>query len=148
VGLRVATIDLGGWDMHTAIGKVDNGDMKNALGDLASALAAFAADVGPAMADTTVVTMSEFGRRVQENNNAGADHGHGGVMLLMGGGLVGGQVHGKWPGLAPNALDHGDLAGANDYRDVLGELLVRRMGIGSVTDIFPGHQYDRIGVFA
>jgi uncharacterized protein (DUF1501 family) len=148
VGMRVATIDLGGWDMHTAIGKVDNGEMKNQLGALAAALAAFAADLGPAMADTTVVTMSEFGRRVQENSNAGADHGHGGVMLLMGGGLVGGQVHGKWPGLAAGALDHGDLAGSNDYRDVLGELLVRRMGVGSVGDIFPGHQYNQIGVVA
>ena len=147
VGMRVATIDLGGWDMHTAIGKVDNGEMKNQLGELATALAAFAADLGPSMADTTVVTMSEFGRRVQENSNAGADHGHGGVMLLMGGGVVGGQVHGKWPGLSAGALDHGDLAGPNDYRDVLGELLVRRMGIGSVADIFPGHQYNRIGVF-
>jgi uncharacterized protein (DUF1501 family) len=148
VGLRVATINLGGWDMHTAIGKVDNGEMKNQLGDLATTLAAFAADVGPAMSDVTLVTMSEFGRRVQENSNAGADHGHGGVMLLMGGGLVGGQVHGKWPGLSAGALDHGDLAGANDYRDVLGELLVRRMGVGSVSDIFPGHQYNRIGVFS
>jgi uncharacterized protein (DUF1501 family) len=134
--------------MHTAIGKVDNGEMKNQLGELATTLAAFAADVGPAMADTTLVTMSEFGRRVQENSNAGADHGHGGVMLLIGGGLVGGQVHGKWPGLSAGALDHGDLAGPNDYRDVLGELLVRRMGVGSVSDIFPGHQYNRIGVFA
>jgi uncharacterized protein (DUF1501 family) len=148
VGLRVAAIDLGGWDMHTAIGKVDNGEMKNQLGALATTLAAFATDLGPALADTTLVTMSEFGRRVQENSNAGADHGHGGVMLLLGGGLNGGQVHGKWPGLSAGALDHGDLAGPNDYRDVLGELLTRRMGAGSVADIFPGHQYTRIGVFS
>src|SRR5439155_25220291 len=83
VGLRVAAIDLGGWDMHTGIGRVDGGDMRNQLGDLAAALAAFAADLGPALNDVTLVTMSEFGRRVAENGNAGTDHGHGGVMLLL-----------------------------------------------------------------
>src|SRR6185437_6101318 len=79
VGLRVATIDLGGWDMHTGLG---------------NALAAFATDLGPSLGDVTLVTMTEFGRRVQENGNAGLDHGRGGLMLLLGGGLVGGQVHG------------------------------------------------------
>jgi uncharacterized protein (DUF1501 family) len=83
---------------------------------------------------------------VQENGNAGTDHGHGTVMLLLGGGLKGGQVHGAWPGLAPSALDQGDLAGANDYRDVLGELLNVRLGVGDVAKIFPGHPYKRLGV--
>jgi uncharacterized protein (DUF1501 family) len=147
VGLRVAAIDLGGWDMHTRIGKVDNGEMKNHLTELAAALAAFAADLGPQLTDVTLVTMSEFGRRVQENGNAGADHGHGGLMLLLGGGLNGGTVHGAWPGLAPAALDHGDVAGANDYRDVLSELLSARLGVTSPAAIFPGHQYKRLGVF-
>jgi uncharacterized protein (DUF1501 family) len=134
--------------MHTGLGRVDNGEMKNHLTELAAAVTAFVADLGPALTDTTLVTMTEFGRRVQENSNAGTDHGHGGLMLLFGGGLVGGKVHGKWPGLAPAALDHGDVAGANDYRDVLGELLTRRFGVGSVADIFPGHAYNRIGVFS
>lgn len=147
VGLRVAAIDLGGWDMHTGLGTVDGGDMRNSLGSLAESLAAFAADLGPALAETTVVTMSEFGRRVAENGNAGTDHGHGGLMLLMGGGLVGGKVHGKWPGLSEGALDHGDVARANDYRDVLGELLAQRLGVGDLTKIFPGHSYQRLGVF-
>src|SRR5206468_2510953 len=146
VGLRVAAIDLGGWDMHTDIGRVDGGDLRNQVGDLASALAAFATDLGPALDDVTLVTMSEFGRRVAENGNAGADHGHGGVMLLLGGGLAGRRVHGQWPGLAPAALDQGDLAGANDYRDVLAELLVARLGVGDPAAIFPGHRYTRLGV--
>jgi uncharacterized protein (DUF1501 family) len=146
VGLRVAALDLGGWDMHTDIGKVDNGGMTNHLKDLAEPLAAFAADLGPLLADVTLVTMSEFGRRVAENGNAGTDHGHGGVMLVMGGGLNGGAVHGAWPSLAPSALDQGDLAGANDYRDVLAEVLAVRFGVGNVADIFPGHPYKRLGV--
>jgi uncharacterized protein (DUF1501 family) len=147
VGLRVAAIDVGGWDMHTGLGRVDGGEMLRLLGELASALGAFAADLGPALADITLVTMTEFGRRVEENGNAGTDHGHGGVMLLLGGGLVGGRVHGRWPGLAEPALDHGDLAGANDYRDVLGEVVAARLGVGDLAKIFPGHSYRRLGVF-
>ena len=100
IGLRVVTIDLGGWDMHTNIGNVTAGRCATSLTELSDALAAFATDLGPSLADVNVVTMSEFGRRARENGNAGADHGHGGVMLLLGGGLVGGKVHGGgrgWP---------------------------------------------------
>ncbi len=147
VGLRVAAIDVGGWDMHTGLGNVDNGEMRNNLGDLANALGAFTADLGAALADTTLVTMSEFGRRLEENGNQGTDHGHGGVLLLLGGGLVGGKVHGRWPGLAESQLDHGDVAGANDYRDVLSELLIARLGVADVAKIFPGYTYQRLGVF-
>jgi uncharacterized protein (DUF1501 family) len=146
VGLRVATIDVGGWDMHTNLGRVDGGEMRNSLTSLGNSLAAFATDLDAQLDDVTVVTMTEFGRRVAENGNAGTDHGHGGLMLLLGGGLVGGQVHGKWPGLAPDALDNGDLAGANDYRDVLGEILQRGFNVGDVKKIFPDHEYTRIGV--
>ncbi len=146
VGLRVATIDLGGWDMHTNLGTVDGGEMRNSLGALASALGAFATDLGPQLDDVTLVTMTEFGRRVAQNGNAGTDHGHGGLMLLLGGGLVGGQVHGKWPGIAPDNLDNGDIAGANDYRDVLGEVLQRGFNVGDVKKVFPDHEYARIGV--
>ncbi len=67
-------------------------------------------------------------------------------MLLLGGGLTGGKVHGRWPGLAPSALDNGDLAGANDYRDVLAEVLNRGFGVGDVKKVFPDHTYKRIGV--
>ncbi len=146
VGLRVAVLDVGGWDMHTNLGNVDAGAMKDNLTGLSTALAAFIKDLGAAYADTNVVTMTEFGRRVEQNGNAGVDHGHGGVMLLLGGGLKGGQVHGKWPGLAPAALDHGDVAGANDYRDVLGDLLSKRFGVTNLAPVFPGYTYKPMGV--
>jgi uncharacterized protein (DUF1501 family) len=146
VGLRLATIDLGGWDMHTGLGNVNGGDMRNSLNGLANALSAFATDLGPDLDNVTLVTMTEFGRRVNENGNAGTDHGHGSLMMLLGGGLNGGAVHGKWPGLAPGALDNGDLAGANDYRDVLGEVLDRGFGVADVKKVFPDHEYNRIGV--
>ncbi|WP_329104046.1 DUF1501 domain-containing protein [Micromonospora sp. NBC_01699] len=147
VGLRVAAVDIGGWDMHTNIGGSDGGDMRNRLGELAGALGAFATDLGPALDDVSVVTMSEFGRRVEANGSSGTDHGHGGLMLMLGGGMNGGKVHGRWPGLAASALDQGDLAGANDYRDVLTELLRSRMGVADPKAIFPGLKPQKIGVF-
>lgn len=146
VGLRVATIDVGGWDIHTYAGTVDSGDMTAHLTELAAALAAFATDVGTRLADVTVVTMSEFGRRVAQNGSGGTDHGHGNAMFLLGGRVAGGQIHGTWPGLAPAALIDGDLAGPNDYRDVLGEVTQHQLGLGSLTAVFPGHSFAPIGV--
>ncbi len=94
----------------------------------------------------TLVTLSEFRRRVYENGSGGTDHGHGNAVLLLGGGVVGGQVHGTWPGLAPDALVDGDLAGTTDYRLVLAEVLAKRCGAGSMSTIFPGLSGSPLGV--
>jgi uncharacterized protein (DUF1501 family) len=138
VGLEVASIDYGDWDMHAGMGSVDEGWMTDHLAELATALAAFATDLGAGMSDVTIVTLTEFGRRVEENGSGGTDHGYGQVVFLLGGGVHGGQVHGTWPGLAPSALVDGDLAATTDYRSILAEILEKRCGAGSVTDVFPG----------
>jgi uncharacterized protein (DUF1501 family) len=145
VGLRVATVDFGDWDMHVGLGRVDGGWMARQLTELGQALAAFAADLGPDLGRVTLVTLSEFGRRVGENASGGLDHGHGNLMLLMGGGVNGGRMHGGWPGLAPGALLDGDLAATNDYRTVLAEVLERRCGV-SGTQVFPKLGSARLGV--
>ena len=98
------------------------------------------------MAGVTVVTMSEFGRRAHENGSGGTDHGHGNVMFLMGGGVNGGQVHTRWPGLAPAALDDGDLAITTDYRDVLAEVVTRRLLNPALDQVFPGYTPGAVGV--
>ena len=148
VGLRVATIDFGGWDHHVNMGKVDNGQTQDMLGQLAEGLGAFATDLGPKLDSTTVVVMTEFGRRVEQNASWGTDHGHGATVMVMGGGVKGGTIHGNWPGIAPEALDQGDVAGANDYRNVLGELVTSRLGVTDLSTIFPGHQVQPIGFMA
>src|SRR4051794_21073696 len=102
--------------------------MADLVSRLGKGLAAFAQDLGPLLATTTIVTMSEFGRRVTQNGSGGLDHGHGSAMLVLGGGIRGGRVYGRWPGLGPKQLDDGDLAVTTDYRDVLGELVHRRLG--------------------
>jgi uncharacterized protein (DUF1501 family) len=148
-GVRVACIDVGGWDTHTGMGTVDSGDMKQHLGDLASALAAFTADLGSDLLDdTTVVTMSEFGRRVEENASGGTDHGHGGAVLVVGGGVRAG-VHGTWKGLA-HRTTLGDVPGWNDYRDVLTEVVSKRLSLsaGKLKTVFPGWRPSAVGVMA
>jgi uncharacterized protein (DUF1501 family) len=70
-----------------------------------------------------LVAMTEFGRRLPTNKSNGTDHGHGGVMLVSAPKIVGGTVHGRWPGLKSASLDNGvDLAVTTDIRNVLGEL--------------------------
>jgi uncharacterized protein (DUF1501 family) len=139
VGLMAAGVDFGDWDMHEGLGTPVAGQrMYEHLSELARALAAFATDLGPALDRVTLVTVSEFGRRVQENGSRGADHGHGNAMLLLGGGVRGGQVYGRWPGLAPERLVAGDLAATTDYRAVLGEILRNRCGVADLGTVFPG----------
>ena len=135
VGVEVAFADIGGWDHHAN----ENGQLTNQLRQFGSSLAAFAQDLGDRMADVVLVTMSEFGRTAAENGNAGTDHGHGNVMMVMGGGVRGGQLYGDWPGLEPEQLyERRDLAVTTDFRDVLGELVSGHLG-QKVDQVFPGH---------
>lgn len=144
-GLRVATVDVGGWDIHTGAGTAEAGDMTDHLDGLGRALAAFGTDLGDGLDDVTVVAMSEFGRRVAQNGSGGTDHGRGNAMLVLGGPVVGG-VHGAWPGLGPAELADGDLAVTTDYRDVLYELARSQLGVGSVDAVFPGLAHTPLGV--
>lgn len=146
VGLEVATVDLGGWDTHEYQGTLDGG-FNGLLLLLAQGLAAFYADLQAQMGNVTVVTMSEFGRRVAENGSAGTDHGHGNVMFLLGGGVNGGQVFARWPTLAPEALDDGDLAITTDYRSVLAEVVQKRLLNTAVSEVFPNFSPEDLGLF-
>ncbi|HVQ54516.1 MAG TPA: DUF1501 domain-containing protein, partial [Thermoanaerobaculia bacterium] len=83
---------------------------------------------------------SEFGRTVKENGNRGTDHGHANCMLLLGGGVRGGKVYGRWPGLdASHLFENRDLAVTTDFRDVFAEVLSDRMGVADLAPVFPGY---------
>ena len=149
-GLVTAAVDCGDWDMHEGLGTAVKGQrMHDNLTGLAQALAAFATDLGPAgMASVTLMTVSEFGRRVAENSSHGCDHGHGNAMLLLGGGVRGGKVYSEWPGLAPADLLAGDLRATTDYRSVIGEVLQKRCGAGALDEVFPGVRPTSFGLAA
>lgn len=139
-GLRVATVDYGGWDTHEYETEGNGGYIAELLGNLASGLSNFYLDLDSGYTDRlSVVVISEFGRRLVQNEDYGTDHGHGSVMFALGGGVNGGQVYGTWPGLHNDQLyDHADLAITTDYRQVLSEMLTRRLGNSDIASVFPG----------
>ena len=140
VGLEVAFTELGNWDHHVNEGSV-TGQIATRLGEFSRGLAALAADLDDRMADTVIVTMSEFGRAAAENGNGGTDHGHGNAMMVIGGNVRGG-VHGRWPGLGEGQRFEGrDLAVTTDFRDVFTDIVAGHMGVSrdGVSRIFPNY---------
>jgi uncharacterized protein (DUF1501 family) len=141
VGVEAVQIDVGGWDTHNAQGPLTGG-MSTTMRTLADALAAFHADMVGAsrLGRLTVVVMSEFGRRVLENGSQGTDHGHGNVMFVLGGSATGGRVLTQWPGLSAGQLyQNQDLQVTIDYRDILSEIVSRRLGNTQLDVVFPGY---------
>jgi uncharacterized protein (DUF1501 family) len=153
VGLEAASIDLPGWDSHFA----QQGQVEGLAGRLAEGLAAFRKDLGTRMATTTVVVMTEFGRTVEENSAFGTDHGRGSAMFVLGGGVLGGRIHGEWRGLAPEGLErrgvlegYGDLPVLNNYRNVLAPVLARQgagFGAAEMASVFPAFEVKPMGIF-
>jgi uncharacterized protein (DUF1501 family) len=140
--IQVAFIDFGGWDTHVREG-AEQGQLANHLKPLANGLADLARGLGPVYSNTTIVVMSEFGRTAKENGNGGTDHGHGNALWLMGGGISGGKVYGRFGGLADNQLNEArDLPTSTDFRAVLSEVLGDRLGLSKkqLAVIFPGFQ--------
>jgi uncharacterized protein (DUF1501 family) len=134
-GVEAAFAEIGGWDHHGN----ENQQLSNLLRQFSSALAAFSQDLGDRMEDIVLVTMSEFGRTAEENGNAGTDHGHGSLMMVLGGPVQGGKVYGQWPGLEKEQLFEGrDLAVTTDFRTVLGELIQGHLGQKDLGPVFPG----------
>jgi len=137
--VELAFVDIGGWDHHTAEGS-STGQLANLLRQLGGSMAAFHRDLGDRMNDVVVMTMTEFGRTVRENGNRGTDHGHGGVSFVMGGSVNGGHVHGRFPKLSEEALFEGrDLPVTTDFRDLVGEVLVRHLDVSDLKKVFPNH---------
>lgn len=150
-GLKVAAVDFGGWDTHEYETDGNGGYIADLLNQLASGLANFYLDLDSGYTDRlSVVVISEFGRRLVQNESQGTDHGHGSVMLALGGNVNGGQVYGAWPGLHNDQLyDHADLAITTDYRQILSELLSTRLGNSNIEAVFPGFSgnYNPLGLF-
>jgi uncharacterized protein (DUF1501 family) len=137
LGLEVAYLDIGGWDTHSNQGGVE-GELPNLLNKLSASLSAFYTDMGDLAKKLTIVTMSEFGRRARQNGSNGTDHGHGNCMFVIGGGIKGGKVYGKWPSLSADKLyGPGDLDVTTDYREVLAEILTKRVKNSNLAQIFP-----------
>lgn len=154
VGLEVACLDLGGWDTHFFQGG-SSGLQAELIGQLASGLAAFDADLIGYRDRVTTLVMTEFGRRIYENSSLGTDHGRGFAMFGLGHGINGGKVHGKWPGVAeeetpgPNNLSIPGPSGLKvlfDYRSVLSEVLTNVLGHRDLNQVFPNFHPEPVGL--
>ncbi len=136
-GPRIAALDIGGWDTHSA----QNARLKQMLQALDDGLAGLRDALGPVWRQSVVVVATEFGRTAQQNGTGGTDHGTGSVVMLAGGAVAGQRVLGTWPGLAADKLHQGrDLAPTTDMRAVFKALLLAHLGLprdGIERAVFP-----------
>lgn len=102
-GPRVAMIETGGWDTHSA----QNARLATQLRGLDELIGALREGMGAAWAHTVVLVATEFGRTVAANGTGGTDHGTGAAAMVMGGAVQGGRILGDWPGLASGNLHEG-----------------------------------------
>ncbi len=138
-GLRLAFMQLGGWDTHVNQGGAQ-GQLANHLRPLAEGLSTLATQLGPDFDDSIIVVMSEFGRTARQNGTNGTDHGHGNLMWVLGGPVRGGKVYGDWPGVDDSALhENRDLAVTTDFRTVLACVCERHLRLrdAQLAAIFP-----------
>ena len=149
VGLQVACADIGDWDTHVNQGGAE-GEMAANLKEFGDGLRALYTDLSATLNRVTIVTMSEFGRRAAENGGGGTDHGHGNAMFVLGGHVLGGKVYGQWPGLhAEQLYGPGDLQVTTDFRDVLGEIVAKRLDNRELGELFPGeHRFNFRGLIS
>ncbi|MEH3032479.1 MAG: DUF1800 family protein [Aeromicrobium erythreum] len=141
VGVRAVAIDAGGWDHHTGL----RWNVASRIKELATNLDAFFTDLGAHADRVTLVTLSEFGRRLQQNGAGGVDHGYGSCVLAMGAGVDGGKYYARWPGLDEADQVDGDLAVTTDYRTVLAEILASRFPEVDLSTVFPGATGEALG---
>lgn len=145
VGISVATVDMGGWDHHQNLTAAFN----TRATELSRSISAFWNDLGTTyQPQVTIVTMTEFGRRFNENANRGLDHGSASTMMVLASEMNGGKLYGLWPGTAPNQLYGGDLAVTTDYRTIISEVLVKRHNETKIANVFPNVNYAPLGLFA
>ncbi len=140
-GPRIATIDVPGWDTHTAQG-TDKGRLAAALRPLGQAIALLQTELGAEVwARTLVLAVTEFGRTAAPNGTGGTDHGTGGAALAFGGALAGAKVQGQWPGLGRDRLYQGrDLAPTTDLRRLFAAALTSHLGLPArdvASHVFP-----------
>jgi uncharacterized protein (DUF1501 family) len=137
-------MDVGGWDTHVQQGN-NKGQLANKLEKFGDGIAALAQGLGPAYRNTVVLIVSEFGRTVAQNGNAGTDHGHGNVAWLLGGAVRGG-VWSRWPGLNPNQLYEGrDLAVTTDFRAIVGAVVGQQFELHDqqLAAFIPDYRHDK-----
>jgi uncharacterized protein (DUF1501 family) len=140
IGTRVFWVQTGGYDTHASQGDAGGGAYATLMSTFGDGVAAFYNDLRNQglLNDTLVLMFSEFGRRISENGSNGTDHGAGGVMMALGGGVRGG-LYGTAPSLDPSpsntTLENNgaDVRYETDFRAVYARVLEGWLGTNSTT---------------
>ncbi len=137
LGVEAAAFASGGWDHHGRL----TARMNNDGAELGNALGAFINDTK--LEGINLMVITEFGRTINQNGNAGTDHGKGFTAMVMGPGIQGGVYGEDYPSAFPNARRH-DLAVLTDYRKMITEVATGRLGLDGddVGSIFPGYNFN------
>lgn len=125
-GVAAIRLSLGGFDTH----QNQPGTHQRLLGELGEGIAALRAALQETgrWGSTLLMTYAEFGRRPQENNSNGTDHGTASAHFIAGGSVKGG-LYGPAPRL--NDLEGGNLRHAVDFRSLYATALERWWGVSS-----------------
>jgi uncharacterized protein (DUF1501 family) len=125
---RIYYLSLGGFDTHTQ----QTDAHARLLKEMGDAVSAFLADLKAQgnLGRVSLMTFSEFGRRVKENASGGTDHGAAAPLFLAGGGIKAGLL-GQMPSLSPNDLFDGDVKYNTDFRSVYATVLEKHLGVKS-----------------
>ena len=125
---RIYYLSLGGFDTHTQQAAAH----ERLLKEMGDAVSAFLADLKAQgnLGRVSLMTFSEFGRRVKENASGGTDHGAAAPLFLAGGGVKAGLL-GQMPSLAPKDLFDGDVKYNTDFRSVYATVLEKHLGVKS-----------------
>lgn len=124
LGPRIAMLETGGWDTHSA----QSGRLAANLRGLDALLASLRDGLGSVWASTTVLIATEFGRTAATNGTGGTDHGTGSAAMLVGGAIKGGRVVADWPGLGAAQLYEG--------RDLMPTTALEAVIAGTVSESF------------
>ena len=117
-GPRVAVFDINGFDTHAAQGGSD-GEHADKLYNLDKIFGKLRENLGTSFNDTLIVTLTEFGRKIEQNGGNGTEHGYGTAVLMMGGLIKKAQVFSDWPGLKrKNMFEGQDLQATIDARSI------------------------------
>ena len=117
-GPRVAVFDINGFDTHAAQGG-SNGEHADKLYNLDRIFGQLRTHLGSAFKDTLIITLTEFGRKIEQNGGNGTEHGYGTAVLMMGGLIKDAKIYADWPGLnRKNMFEGQDLNATIDARSI------------------------------
>tara|TARA_B100001063_G_C16766118_1_gene558732 strand:- start:82 stop:1233 length:1152 start_codon:yes stop_codon:yes gene_type:complete len=118
-GPSVAVFEIDGFDTHAAQGAT-NGAHADCLSDYDKIVKGLKQSMTKdAFKNTLIITLTEFGRTIQQNSSNGTEHGYGSAIFLAGGLVKKAQVHTDWPGLKRKELFEGrDLNSTIDARSI------------------------------